>query len=55
VDIRKARDSFVQVGDTEGGRWNVDEKKIRKQLQRNKVVLRQLEKEDYTYHELVLE
>jgi glycosyltransferase involved in cell wall biosynthesis len=55
VDIRKARDSFVQVGDTEGGRWNVDEKEIRKQLQRNKVVLRQLEKEDYTYHELVLE
>lgn len=55
VDIRKAHDSFVQVGDTEGGRWDIDEDLIRKQLQRNKQVLRQLQKQDYIYHELVLE
>jgi glycosyltransferase involved in cell wall biosynthesis len=55
VDIRQARDSFVQVGDTSGGRWEEDEDKIRKQLQRNSQVRKELEKEDYLFHPLVLE
>lgn len=55
IDIKEARDSFVQIGDREGGRWNLDEKEIKRQLQRNKQVLKQLQKQDYIYHELVLE
>lgn len=55
IDIKEARDSFVQVGDTEGGRWNVDSKEIKRQLQRNKQVLKELERTEYTYHPLVLE
>jgi glycosyltransferase involved in cell wall biosynthesis len=55
VDIRKARDSFVQIGDTEGGRWDIDPNLVRSQLSRNKQVLKQLQKQDYTYHDLVLE
>jgi hypothetical protein len=55
VDIKEARDSFKQVGDREGGRWVEDESKIHDQLRRNKQVLKELRKREYTYHELVIE
>lgn len=55
VDILECSAKFEQIGDTEGGRWDEDEKKIKRQLQRNKQVLRRLQKTDYTHHELVLE
>lgn len=55
VDIKEGRDSFVQVGDTSGGRWLRDEKEIKQQLQRNKQVLRELDRKNYTFHPLVLE
>jgi glycosyltransferase involved in cell wall biosynthesis len=55
VDIKEARDKFVQVGDTSGGRWEENQKGIKRQLARNKTVLKELEKEDYIYHRLVLE
>lgn len=55
IDIREARDAFVQVGDREGGRWKLDEKEIKRQLSRNKQVLKQLQKKDYVYHPLTLE
>ena len=55
VDIKEARDKFVQIGDTGGGRWNLDQKDIRRQLQRNSQVRKELEREDYLFHELVLE
>lgn len=55
VDIKEARDKFVQVGDTKGGRWEESQKKIKRQLQRNKTVLKELDREDYIYHKLTLE
>lgn len=55
MDIKEASDKFIQIGDTEGGRWNDDEKLIRRQLQRNKGVLKELDRTPYIHHELVLE
>jgi hypothetical protein len=55
IDIQEASAKFEQIGDTEGGRWDADEKKIKQQLQRNRQVLKQLQKTDYTHHPLVLE
>lgn len=55
IDIKEGRDKFIQVGDTEGGRWTEDEDKIRRQLLRNKTVLKELQRNEYTYHPLVLE
>jgi glycosyltransferase involved in cell wall biosynthesis len=52
VDIKEARDRFIQLGDTEGGRWETD---VSDELRRNKQVLKQLQRREYTYHELVIE
>ncbi len=52
VDIKEARDKFVQIGDTEGGRWDTD---VSDQLRRNHQVLKQLQRKEYTYHDLVME
>ena len=52
IDIKEARDKFVQIGDTEGGRWNED---VTDQLRRNAQVLKQLQRKEYTYADLVLE
>lgn len=35
IDVKEARDKFIQIGDTEGGRWNEPTAKIREQIQRN--------------------
>ena len=55
VDILEGSSKFKQVGDTEGGRWEDDQEVIRRQLQRNKQVLKQLQRKEYTYEPLVLE
>lgn len=52
VDIKEARDKIEQIGDREGGRWNTD---VDGELKRNAHVLKQLQRKDYKYHELVLE
>jgi glycosyltransferase involved in cell wall biosynthesis len=52
VDIKEARDRFVQLGDTEGGRWETD---VSDELRRNKQVLKQLQRQEYTFHDLVIE
>ncbi len=49
VDIIEARDKFKQIGDTEGGRWDEKEKKIKRQMKKNHMVRRTLAKEDYIY------
>lgn len=54
VDIKEARDVFIQLGDTTGGRWDLNQKDIKRQLQRNAQVQKELEKEDYLFHPLVL-
>jgi glycosyltransferase involved in cell wall biosynthesis len=54
VDIMQCRDRFVQVGDTEGGRW-LDPTATEQQIQRNRQVYKELQRKDYIYHELVLE
>lgn len=55
IDIKEAQVKFKQIGDTEGGRWDEDPLKIRKQLKRNAKLRQDLEKTNYIYHELVLE
>lgn len=55
VDIVEARDSFKQIGDTEGGRWDLTKSQLKKQLQKNKQILDKLNKTEYVYHPLVLE
>ena len=54
IDIAEARDKFKQVGDTEGGRWDEDQKLIKKQLAYNKRIAYRLEKRDELYCPLVL-
>lgn len=54
VDIKEARNKFIQIGDTEGGRWQEDEAIIQKQLSRNRNLLKKLQKTGYTFHPLVL-
>jgi glycosyltransferase involved in cell wall biosynthesis len=55
VDIREGRDRFEQIGDTEGGRWIEDQRSVEDQLKRNAQVLKELRRNEYTYHPLVLE
>ena len=52
IDIKEARDKIVQLGDEEGGRWVTD---VSDQLRRNKQVLKELQRKEYTYHELVFD
>ncbi len=52
IDIKEARDKIVQLGDREGGRWDKD---VSDELRRNTQVLKQLQRNEYTYHDLVLE
>ena len=55
IDIVEARDKFKQIGDTEGGRWNVEKKVISKQIKRNRLIAKRLSKQDYIYCPLRLE
>jgi len=50
VDIKEARDCFIQKGDTSGGRWDVDSKVIKEQMRRNKQVLKNLKRKKYIYY-----
>jgi glycosyltransferase involved in cell wall biosynthesis len=54
VDILEARNKFEQIGDTEGGRWNVDKDLIQAQVRNNRKVLKLLQKTGYIYHPLIL-
>ena len=55
VDIKEARDKFIQKGDTEGGRWNVDRKEIKQQIKRNRAIQKDLKASKYVYAELDLD
>lgn len=55
VDIKEARDMFVQVGDREGGRWTLDKKALKKQLVKNEQVYKELQQTPYSYLPLSLE
>ena len=52
IDIKEARDLFVQKGDEEGGRWEVDKKVIKEQLKRNRAVQKELRLSNYIYYPL---
>lgn len=54
IDLKEARDQFVQIGDQEGGRWLDDSKKIRNELKANANLLKDLKKTKYVHHPLVL-
>jgi glycosyltransferase involved in cell wall biosynthesis len=55
VDIKEACDTFVQVGDREGGRWQLTPKELKKQLSKNEKIYKELKETGYIYHPLVLE
>lgn len=55
VDIKEASEKFIQVGDTTGGRWDMVEKELDRQLRRNKKLYEKLKKANYIYTPLVLE
>jgi glycosyltransferase involved in cell wall biosynthesis len=55
IDIKEGRDLFVQVGDTEGGRWDDNAERIRQQLAKNKKIAADLDKMDYLKVPLELE
>ena len=42
VDIKEARDQFVQKGDTEGGRWNFSKSRVKDELKRNRNTLKKV-------------
>lgn len=39
IDIKQSRDKFVQIGDTTGGRFEMSDEELKKQLRYNKEVL----------------
>jgi len=55
IDIREAQVKFKQIGDTEGGRWVEEPQVIKRQLQKNAKIRKDLEKTEYVFHPLVLE
>lgn len=55
IDFEETADSFKQIGDTEGGRWLVDDAVIKKQLKENAKIRKALSVQNYTYLPLVLE
>jgi len=54
VDIREARDLFVQKGDTTGGRWMENQASIKEQLKKNRAVQRKLKASRYVFCPLEL-
>lgn len=54
VDIKEARDCFVQRGDTTGGRWMENQARIKGELKRNRAIQRKLKASRYTYSPLEL-
>ncbi len=54
VDLKEISETFVQKGDSEGGRWLEDKKKIKQQLKDNGAIAKKLRKDGYIYHPLVI-
>lgn len=49
IDIKEICESFVQKGDTEGGRWLEDKKKIKQQLKENGALAKRLRRTNYIH------
>jgi len=54
IDMEEIAETFVQKGDTEGGRWLEDKNKIKEQLRTNATLADKLKKSDYIYHPLLI-
>ena len=54
VDIKEARDKFIQKGDREGGRWLASKNKIHKELEENKKVRKALERRGEIYYPIFM-
>ena len=54
IDIKEARDKFVQRGDTEGGRWQLPKADLKQQLKVNRAIQLDLKTSRYVYEELDL-
>jgi len=55
VDVKEARDMFIQKGDREGGRWLLSKKKIKQQLKDNHALARRLRRSGYLHHPIVMQ
>ena len=42
IDIKEVSETFKQIGDTEGGRWNIDPAEIKKQVAANSALRKRL-------------
>lgn len=54
IDIKEMSESFEQKGDTEGGRWLEDKRKIKQQLKDNHAKAKKLRRSGYIFHPLTL-
>lgn len=54
IDIKEARDQFVQKGDTRGGRWAESQTSVKEQLKKNRAVQRRLKASRYVFCPLEL-
>ena len=54
IDIKEARDIFIQKGDTEGGRWNHSKNRTKDELRLNKAIARKLDALNTVYVPLVM-
>ena len=54
IDIKEARDLFVQIGDRDGGRWELDQATIKQQLKQNRAIQKELKAKKYIYFPLEL-
>lgn len=55
IDIKEARDCFIQKGDRSGGRWNLSETELQTQLDNNRAILETLKKTPERFVPLTLE
>lgn len=53
VDFKEVSEKFVQVGDTEGGRWLRPAKDVKQEVKRNGALAKKLRATNYVFHELV--
>lgn len=54
IDIKQARDKFIQLGDTEGGRWLRPKQDVKKELKVNGALYKKLRATNYLFHPLIM-
>jgi len=53
IDFEEVSKKFVQIGDTEGGRWLRPKRDVKEELKRNGAIAKKLRATNYLFHPLV--